>query len=151
MKRTGIFLIVMLAGTMAGPVDALQGSRGSDRMMQDCPMGTGMRAMDRQAERRMDESWMQRMGIRGEQRSRMMAMNQEFRESQDAHRERLMTMQREMERLMAMDPPDEDAIRGLHQRMGEEERAMLMNHARWRNQIHEMLTPEQRERMRTPE
>lgn len=151
MKMMGIFLMVVLVGAMAGPADALQGNRGGERMMQDCPMGTGMRAMDRQAERRMDESWMQRMGIRGEQRSRMMAMNREFQQSQDAHRDRLMTMQREMERLMAADPPDEEAVRSLHQRMSEEERAMLMNHSRWRNEVHEMLTPEQRERMRTPE
>lgn len=83
-----------------------------------------------------------------EQQAQLRELRSEYRREQFARMADMLDLRDEMHALMAEQRPDPEAVRELHGRMADLRGDMMADRIRMRNDIEDMLTDEQRQRMR---
>jgi len=154
---------VLAAGLLAAAGAAVAGSYGERQggmgygsgmgpgmgamMTEDCPMG-GM-GMGRHGDRMMmSPGAMHRLDLDEDQRERMREMRREQMVEHAERQARMLELREDMDALLREEQPDPDAVEDLHARMAEHHGRMLADRVRMRNAMHDLMTDEQRERMR---
>lgn len=137
---------------------------GQDGKMQDCPMmgggpggmpgmkggmgmpGKGMPGMGMGMHPGM--GMMRGLELDEEQQTQLRERRSEYRHQQFPRKAEMMDLREEMHALMHAERPDPDAVREVHGRMADLHGDMLAERIRLRNDLQDMLTDEQRHRMR---
>jgi len=83
-----------------------------------------------------------------EQRNAARELMQEHRPAQFERMNRIMELREEMFSLMQQERPDPDEVKALHARMADVHGEMMAEQLRLRNQLQDLLTDEQRQRLR---
>ena len=162
--KAALGLVLLLgAGTVgiAGAQGMMGGGMhggGEGSMMQDCPMmGGDSGGMQGMMGPGMDMSgkgmhggmgMMQGLDLDDDQQASMRERRSEHRHQQFGRMAEMMDLREEMHALMQAERPDPDAVRELHGRMAEIHGDMMADRIRLRNDMHDMLTDEQRRQMR---
>lgn len=155
-------LALLLGAGMLGTVGAqgmhgmmgggMHGS-GQDGMMQGCPMmGGDSGGMKGKTHGGMKDhggmDMMRQLDLDEDQHARMRERRSEHRHEQFRRKAEMMDLREEMQALIHSERPDPEAVRELHDRMADLHGDMMADRIRLRNDMHGMLSDEQRKRMR---
>ncbi|ABI56735.1 Spy/CpxP family protein refolding chaperone [Alkalilimnicola ehrlichii MLHE-1] len=150
-----------MQGMMGGGHGAQGIQGGGMGMMQDCPMmGGASGGMQGTMSRGMHGGGQGGMGMHGgvgmmrgldldeDQQAQLRERRSEHRHKQFRRMAEMMDLREEMQALLGAERPDPDAVRELHDRMADLHGDMMVDRIRLRNDMQDILTDEQRERMR---
>lgn len=87
------------------------------------------------------------LGLDDDQQARLRELCSQHRQKHSSRMSDMQDLREEMHTLMAKERPDPEAVRELHGRMADLHGKMMADHIRMRNEMHDTLTDEQRERM----
>ena len=127
---------MMIGGGQAGMGPGMMMGGGQGGMM-PCPLMGGMGAMGGAAAMLDDE-----------QLSTLREMRKAHRSAYFERMGEMMNLREEMLLLMQADRPDSEEVKTLHGQMADLHGEMMADEVRMRNQMQDLLTDEQRERMR---
>ncbi|RAR57078.1 MULTISPECIES: Spy/CpxP family protein refolding chaperone [Halomonadaceae] len=127
---------MMMGGGQAGMGPGMMMGGGQGGMM-PCPLMGGMGAMGGAAAMLDDE-----------QLSTLREMRKAHRSAYFERMGEMMNLREEMLLLMQADRPDSEEVKTLHGQMADLHGEMMADEVRMRNQMQDLLTDEQRERMR---